>query len=185
MSGARTDMHVDLEARVRRIEDREAIRRLVSLYTLAMDDRDMDLAARIFARDAVLTYPGGSPLFRGRDAIVAFYRERLAPTGPSFHFTHDQIVEWDDGDPDRATGLVACHAETSGGGRQFISAIRYEDVYVREDGEWRFSRRTLTFLYQTPVEHYVSILARKDRLRLTEPARLAHWPVSRQTNELL
>lgn len=180
-----TGAPMDLEARVRRMEDREAIRHIVGLYTLAMDDRDLELAGRIFARDAVLTYPGGSPRYEGRDAIVGFYRERLAPAGPSFHFTHDQFVEWNDSDPDRATGLVSCHAETSGGGRQIISAIRYEDEYVREDGEWRFARRTLTFNYQTPVEQYVGILARKDRLRLANPAGSAHWPVSRLTGELL
>ncbi|MER2533872.1 MAG: nuclear transport factor 2 family protein [Rhizobiaceae bacterium] len=174
-----------LETRLRRLEDRDFIRRLAGLYALAMDDRDMNLVADIFTADAVLTWKGGSPRYEGREAIVAFYRERLAPTGPSFHVTHDQIVDWDGQDADKATGLVLGHAETFSGGRQFVSAIRYEDFYAREDGVWRFAQRTLTFLYQTPVDRYAGILGTRQRLLAGDAPRDAHWPISKETGTLL
>lgn len=174
-----------LEARIRRLEDREAIRRLVSSYALAMDDKDLDLVAHIFSRHAVLTYKAGTPRFEGRDAIVGFYGDRLPPTGPSFHVMHDQFVDWDPADEDRATGLVFCHAETFAGGRQFVSAIRYEDIYLREEGAWKIGQRVLTFLYQTPVDRYPGILATKQRLLAGEAPRLADWPLSKATGEPL
>lgn len=180
-----SEIAADLESRIRRMEDREAIRRLVGLYALAMDDKDFGLVERIFSRQAVLTYTGGMPRYEGRDAIVSFYRERLPPTGPSFHVTHDQFVEWDATDPDRATGLVFCHAETYAGGRQIASAIRYEDSYIREAGQWTFAQRILTFLYQTPVDRYPGILGTKNRLVLGPEPKPANWPVSKVTGELM
>ena len=147
-----------MERRIRRLEDREAIRVLVGRYALAMDNKDFDLAARLFASDARFGWKDGSFTFDGRDAIVDMYRTRLAGAGPSFHYTHDQFVEWDDKDDDRATGLVLGHAETSAGGVQSLVAIRYDDRYVRTDGVWLFRERLLGFLYNAPVAEYDGIL---------------------------
>lgn len=180
-----TEVAAGFETRLRRMEDHESLRRLAGLYALAMDDRDMGLVAEIFTEHAVLTWKGGTPRYEGREQIVAFYRERLAPTGPSFHVTHDQLIEWDERDADRATGVVCGHAETFAGGRQFVSAIRYEDSYLREGGVWRFAQRTLTFLYQTPVDRYPGILGSKQRLLAGDTPRNAHWPIAKQTGELL
>ena len=104
-----------LERRIRRIEDREAIRELVGRYGLAMDNKDFDLVAKIFAPDARFGWVDGTFDIVGRDAIVAMYSTRLATAGPSFHFTHDQFIDWDPVDDNRATGLVLAHAETAAG----------------------------------------------------------------------
>jgi uncharacterized protein (TIGR02246 family) len=165
-----------LERRIRRIEDREAIRVLAGRYALAMDNKDFDLVAELFAPDARFGWIDGAFAFDGREAIVAMYRDRLKDAGPSFHYTHDQIVEWNPADDDRATGLVLGHAETSSGPAQSLVAIRYHDRYVRRDGRWLFQERLLAFLYNTPVAQYDGILMTPDRIRLPTGSKRAHWP---------
>lgn len=167
----------DLVGRVGRIEDREAIRVLVGRYCLAMDNKDFDLVGKLFAESARFGWVDGSFITESCAAIVAMYRDRLAAAGPSFHYTHDQFVEWDATDRDKASGLVLCHAETSNGGKQYRVAIRYSDRYLRgRDGQWRFQERLLGFLYNAPVSEYDGILCRNDRIVLTSGNRAAHWP---------
>jgi uncharacterized protein (TIGR02246 family) len=169
-------MQADLERRIRRIEDREAIRVLVGQYALAMDNKDFDLVAAIFASDARFGWVDGAFDIRGRDAIVDMYRTRLAGAGPSFHYTHDQFMTWDDAGEDRATGLVLGHAETAAGPSQGLVAIRYHDRYVRQGGRWLFQERLLGFLYNVPVAQYDGILKTSDRIHLPSGAKPAHWP---------
>src|SRR5204862_5630644 len=89
---------LDLAGRVGRIEDREAIRVLVGRYCLAMDNKDFDLVAKLFAENARFGWVDGAFTTDGCAAIVAMYRDRLASAGPSFHYTHDQFVAWDETD---------------------------------------------------------------------------------------
>jgi len=166
----------ELERRIQRIEDRESIRVLVGRYALAMDNKDFVLAGDIFASGARFGWWDGSFTYEGRDAIVEMYRTRLASAGPSFHYTHDQFVTWDEADPDRATGLVLGHAETCVNASQSLVAIRYRDKYLREGGVWRFEERLLGFLYNVPASDYAGILAKKDRIQLATGAKPAHWP---------
>ena len=167
---------VALERRLRRIEDREAIRELIGRYGLAMDNKDFGLVAEIFAEDARFAWFDGAFDIVGRDAIVDMYRTRLAAAGPSFHFTHDQFIDWDPADEDRATGLVLAHAETSAGPTQGLVAVRYHDRYVRQGERWLFKERLLGFLYNVPVAEYDGILKKTDRIRLASGSKPAHWP---------
>ena len=43
--------------------------------------------------------------------LVAQFHGRFAVLGPSSHFTHDHVIEFDDQDDARAGGLVNAHAE--------------------------------------------------------------------------
>lgn len=169
-------MQADLERRIRRIEDREAIRVLVGQYAIAMDNKDFDLVAAIFAPDGRFGWVDGAFDIRGRDEIVTMYRTRLASAGPSFHYTHDQFVTWDEADEDRASGLVLGHAETAAGPSQGLVAIRYHDRYVRHAGRWLFQERLLGFLYNVPMAQYDGVLKTSDRIHLPSGSRPAHWP---------
>ena len=45
---------------------------------------------------------------RGKDALRAFYTDTLGGMGPTFHYPHAHIVDWDAADTDRASsGLCA------------------------------------------------------------------------------
>lgn len=166
----------ELAARLRRLEDREEIRTLVGRYSISVDDHDFDTLASLFAPDAVYCWHDRENVTEGGAAVAALLKSRIEPGGPSFHVNHDQLVDWDARNPDRASGLVLCHAETSSANGHNIAAIRYRDQYVRHQGRWLFQERSLGFLYNLPVKDYPGVLQQRDRIRLPGLTRAAHWP---------
>jgi len=114
----------------------------------------------------------------GYDAVVAMFRGRFAVLGPSNHFTHDRLVDFDAADPDRANGLVLSHAEMQRQGRPMLAAIRYQDVYRRVDGRWKFAERGLSFMYYVPTTEYLDAFGAglDRRMRAYESPRPADWP---------
>jgi len=173
----------DLAARIRRLEDREAIKELIARYGLVMDDRDMDGMPGLFTADVRILSRDGVMDARGRDAAIALFRGRFTVLGPSNHFTHDKIIRFGD-DPDEATGIVLSHAEMQRKGEPMLAAIRYTDRYRREDGAWRFAERLFDFFYYVPTAEYLDALGPglATRMRAYEeatgadiPERLASW----------
>ncbi len=141
-------MTEDLEARIRRLEDREEIRLLVADYGVAVDDRDMATLGDLFTGDAVFRHADGFAEMRGRDTILDFYQNRFRMFGPSYHYPHSHAIWFPDRpeSPDTATGRVTAHAELGAEGKTVMVALRYHDRYVRQ-GRWLFAERVLSFLY--------------------------------------
>ena len=169
-----------LEARVARLEARADISALVTRYARACDERDMDALLDCFAQDAVFTSPSGLMHAEGRAAIEAMFLQLFAVRGPGFHWTHDHLIEVRDVGEGRATGLIFSHAETSPGAVTSLAAMRYEDVYRRED-RWRFERRSIAFLYYVPAADYASVLTEPNRLVAGDRRLPADWPEPLET----
>lgn len=166
----------DISARLRRLEDREEIRSLVAHYSKYIDDHDFDGLATLWAPDARYSWKDSPDVAEGGETVAALLRSRIENNGPSYHVNHDHVIEFG-ADPDRATGLVCAHAETTGPNGQNVAAIRYHDRYVRHQGRWVFAARALAFLYFTPVNQYHEIMLAKQRMRLPNGAQLqGHWP---------
>lgn len=165
-----------LSVRVQKLEDHIAIKALIARYSLAVDDHDFKTLASLWAPDARYGF------FRdvhaeGDEKIAALLESNIRSGGVSFHTNHDHLIEWDEGDPDRASGILCCHAEVSVAGEHQVGAIRYRDKYVRHQGQWLFAERFLGFLYFTPAEGYAGLLLQRDRLRFPGGAAIpAHWP---------
>ena len=157
-----------LEARIRRLEDRFEINELIARYGLVMDNRDRAAMPALFTADVEVRSLDGGMSASGREAAVEMYRRRLNVLGPSNHMTHDRIVRFDEQDADCATGLLLSHAEMARKGVAMIAAIRYQDRYRREAGRWRFSARTLTFLYFVSAAEFITRCSR-DLSRATAP----------------
>jgi ketosteroid isomerase-like protein len=172
-----------LEQRIRQLEDRVAIEHLIARYCLAMDNRDLAAIERLFTDDTHVWSADGVMNCRGRAAAVEMFRGRFMVLGPSNHFTHDRIIEFDGTDPDRATGLVLSHAEMQRKGQPMIAAIRYQDVYRRFAGDWRFAERGLSFMYYVPTAEYLDALGPglDRRMRAYDRAVAADWPESLPT----
>ncbi len=106
-----------LQERIRRLEDRVAIGELVARYCLVMDNRDVDAIENLFTADVRVWSADGVMDARGRQAVLELFKGRFAVLGPSNHFTHDRIVEFDPRDHDLATGIAAptprCSARAS------------------------------------------------------------------------
>lgn len=169
-------MRLSVEQRLRRIEDREALRTLVTRYGIAIDGRDTDLLASLFTRDAILDSVDGTMDAVGREAIVDFYRERFAVLGPTFHFTHDHLVTLDPQNLDHAEGVITAHSESVRDGVPLLAALRYLDRYRRVAGEWQFAHRRLSFFYFLPVCDYLTSMGEVLRKRVGAIPRAADWP---------
>ena len=154
-----------LAARLDRLESKDAIRDIATAYAIACDEHDMPRLMNLFTVDACFDAPNGSMVAKGKEAIQTLFEETFKIRGPAYHWTHDITIEIDPADPDRGTGLVLSHAETTPNGVVSIAAMRYQDDYRREsDGQWRFAKRVISFLYYVPASDYSKGLNHPDRV---------------------
>lgn len=154
----------ELRKRVERLESRSEIMELISAYAVACDEHDMPRLESLFTEDACFDTPSGLMVANGRKAIVDMFYKVLGIRGPGYHWTHDHFIRADKTNPDRATGLVLSHAETTPNNRPSLAAMRYDDIYRRQSGKWLFEKRTLNFLYYVPVSEYPNALTSSLRL---------------------
>lgn len=152
-----------IEMRIDRLESRAAISELCSAYCMACDDRDMARLRSLFTEDVAFDTENGTMRAHGLEEAMTMFDKMLSIRGPSYHWTHDSFISFDTTDPDRATGQLSAHAETTPNGIPSIAALRYEDIYRRTDGRWRIARRALSFLYYIPIAEYLDRLVRRDR----------------------
>lgn len=173
----------DWERRIRRLEDRAEIGELIARYGLVMDNRDLDDMRRLFTADVVIRSLDGVMNVQGIDAAVELFRGRFKVLGPSNHFSHDRIIEFDDDDPNRAKGIVLSHAEMNRKGIPMLAAIRYLDVYLQDTQGWRFAERVLSFMYYVATSEYLDALGAglAARNRAYDVPRAADWPETLDT----
>ena len=154
-------MDSELAQRIRALEVRDEIARLVARYGPAVDDHDYEALADLYTSDAVFDTVGGRIV--GRDGVIDYYRFRAAEFGATYHFPHS-IELYLDG-PTDAHGVVCAHAELSIDGETHVVALRYEDTYRHEDGACRFHVRHVKLLYVLSVDDLGAGLAQRDRVR--------------------
>jgi uncharacterized protein (TIGR02246 family) len=142
---------------VRKLEDRAALAELVHAYNLAMDDRDWEALAELFAPDARLGPHSGA------DAVVGVLREMREEHGRTRHVAHGQVLEFTG--PDEASGTVAASSQIDMRGTTHAVAVRYLDRYARVDGRWRFVRRKALFSYVIPVGDLAEAMTSPDPVR--------------------
>jgi uncharacterized protein (TIGR02246 family) len=134
-----------VEARLQRLEDLEEIRKLFQAYQRALDAKDFRAYAALFARDG--RFVAGDMLATGPDEIFALVdgmpgsgllTER---TGDDFHLVSNVDIEVD-GDRASATSTWSYIVRGPGDAPVLEKLGHYEDELVREDGAWRFARRS-------------------------------------------
>jgi uncharacterized protein (TIGR02246 family) len=136
---------VSLSQRLQRLEDRFAISDLVAAYCSAIDERDLERFLSLFTDDAVLRHRDGIMRLEGKAAVHAYYQQRFAGYGYTFHYPHATTVTFSS--DDAAEGVVTGHAEMGVEGELVLAAIRYTDRYRRASDGWRFAERELAFGY--------------------------------------
>lgn len=171
-----------LEVRIDQLESRAQLRELQTKYCIACDVRDMPALSALFTDDVHIESRDGAMQARGRAAVMAMFDRLFMIRGPAYHWTHDVLLEFDATDRDRATGVVLAHAETTPNGKASIAGLRYEDVYRREAGTWRFAKRYLQFLYYMPMADFVARFPTEQRVGIhggwaaaDYPERLQSW----------
>jgi len=169
-------MGATLEERVQRLEDREAIKELVIMYGVIMDERDFEGIDRLFTANATLRSADGVFAAEGLDKIRVTYQSRFDVLGATNHFTHGHVTRFDAKDPSHAFGFVIAHAEVNRGGTAMLVALRYKDEYVRTEKGWQILDRIMSYMYYTPVKEYAEAFISENRVRAYGEATPADWP---------
>jgi uncharacterized protein (TIGR02246 family) len=130
-----------LAARVQRLEDMEEIRTVLLDYGRFLDSRDFAAYSRLFAKDG--EWVGGFGAVQGPAAIQTFMEKNI--TGPNrgntFHILSNFEIEVH-GDTAKAWSRWTFVTPGADKKPAISQAGRYDDVFVRENGHWRFKRRT-------------------------------------------
>lgn len=133
-------MEKDLEARIRRLEDREEIIALSHRYARAQDRLDHAAQRSVFHDDAWMDYGYFSG---GPDEFVAFAQGALRKMGVTQHLLGQ--IDIDIVSDNEAFGevyTIAYHRiESPDGDRDLFMSGRYIDRYERRDGKWGIAFR--------------------------------------------
>jgi ketosteroid isomerase-like protein len=137
-----------LAARLKALEDKEAIAGVLIAYGRALDSRDFKTYASLFSRDG--SWSGGlGKVTGGPQAIYDFMTSRIGGGGGNaaarpigFGSTYHIMSSFDihvTGDTATASSRWAFVSAARGPGIQV--AGRYEDTLVRENGVWKIGSR--------------------------------------------
>jgi hypothetical protein len=148
---------------VRELADKAALVNLSVLYSMAVDDHDLDTVVACFAPDGSFTRLGTT--VQGHADLRAFYASMMDRYVTTLHTpeSHVAVVDVDAG---TARGVVNGHGELALGDKLLLAAYRYDDEYVRLDDRWVFAARTIRFMYNVPADEMPTSFADARRLRV-------------------
>ena len=137
----------DLEARLRRLEDRAALDDLNVRYFLAADGDDMRGLGACFDEHATFATSGRQDA-AGRPAIETFITDARRQMGLTVHTPTHALFSF--AAADEATGIVGAFLQLVLGGQCLLGAVRYQDRYVRSDDAWLIAARDMRVIYIAP-----------------------------------
>lgn len=126
-----------LEQRITRLEDIEAIKQLKARYCEICDDlHNPDRIASVFAEDAIWESEAFGKAV-GHDEIRALFQKFRDMFTFSQHNIMNPIIEVNG---DRATAMwyILGPWTLAEGDKETWMALRYDDDYVKIDGEWKY-----------------------------------------------
>ena len=135
-----------LEAALRALADREAIRGLTDRYAHCVWTKDAAAIAALFVEDGVMDTGDGRPL-KGRETITKVY-QRVFARNEFQPFVHNHLITLAG---DSASGTCYLDLRGTVDGKRMIGAGHYDDRYVRVDGEWKFLSRRLAMRFLVPL----------------------------------
>ena len=128
----------ELKARIRRLEDIEAIKQIKANYFNALDQQDWDKLDRCFCAGSIWESARRNVKIEGAEAIVRFLRE--IEEGEQIingHYGHNFQVELLDETRATATCELCHYREDKALREQKISGAFYVDDYMKIDGLWK------------------------------------------------
>ena len=141
------------QARLDRIESRQAIEDLASNYCHGFDKRDEDRFLSIWWSDCVWNIgpPFGS--FEGHAGILTALHDVLWPAwGMSQHITSNHVVTFSDDDHAVACCDVDCTGVLSESPAATFVGATYTDHVERRDGVWKIAQRDVEIHYFNSFE---------------------------------
>jgi hypothetical protein len=137
-----------LAQRVAELEDREAIRSLVNGMNWTADESRLDDLFDCFTDDVVFDV-GAFGTYRGKPALRGFYEQTINSFPLRIHYVMNQVI-----------GLRSVKAKSRGYwkaeldllGRAVTSSGHYFDELVKQRGQWKLAKRTVTITYMCPLD---------------------------------
>ena len=134
----------DLEARVRRLEDRVLISDRVISYAVAVDQRDWVLFADCFTDPVHADYSenGLAAADFARDDLVDIVRSAVSGYTATQHLSANHLIDFDPDDPDRATCHSSMYAQHHLADGEELLILRgwYANHLVRVANGWKIDR---------------------------------------------
>jgi ketosteroid isomerase-like protein len=139
----------DIEHRLACLETAEQTRAVVCDYADAVDRRDADALASVFATDAALSTT--EQAYHGSAEIGGFFRSRFAASPEQHrHFlTNIRVI---DAAPDGAECSSYFLYVTAKAGKSMIGWGRYHDSIRRVDGQWRIAAKRIVMDFRGPLD---------------------------------
>ena len=133
------------------LADRAAIYDLFTRYCCALDNGEVETVVACFTADAALRSPVID--LKGHDEIRAFAGRFAAQRAAGTQFRHlvTNIAAEIDGLRATATAYLLVLISQNGG-HHTLPPGRYECELVKQEGEWRFSRRTVFHDHEYTLE---------------------------------
>ena len=139
------------------ISDRIALKELVDTFSNLADEKRIDEQVLLFTENAsVQSLENGkaNPSIVGRAALNKAFSGYLAQFHTVYHLNGQQTVSFQS--PTHATGISYCDVtliknENSKNIAQ-RRGVRYEDVYVKQDGRWLIESRKSNFMFSQTSE---------------------------------
>jgi hypothetical protein len=130
------------EARLQRFADKEEIEAVLLEYGRSLDARDFASYSALFASDG--EWVGGFGSVKGPANIKAFMEKNMGTGGnttKNYHLLSNFVIKVT-GDTATAWSRWAFVQPQPTGGATIAQAGRYDDTFVRENGVWKFKKRT-------------------------------------------
>ena len=142
---------VELERRLRRVEDILAIQNLKARYAAFCDDNyNADEIAALFTEDAVWESPTLGR-YEGREAIRKFFQGASGIFSFAIHYSLNGKIEVD-GDRGNAQWFLFMPCTLSADNQAMWRAGIDREEYVRVGDEWKFKWKGSTPLFNTPFD---------------------------------
>jgi len=147
----------DIERRIQVLEDIEAIKRLKALYchlvdaAVAGDSFKWDELLNHFVQDSWVDFEILGR-YEGIENVGKLFKDVVASLlSYSAHMVSNPII---DVDGDSARGKWYVHVPLTGKAQNMAGWLqgRYDEEYVKIDGEWKWKSMTTTFDFITPYD---------------------------------
>ena len=131
--------------------EKQALKELVDTFSNLADEKKVAEQMPLFTENAVVnTYIGGKLVFAmtGRAEIEHVFSTFLAPFHTVYHLNGQFTVT--DLQADSAAAITYCQVhlveEKDGKNLMQSHSVRYQDRYVKQDGQWLIAHRVANFM---------------------------------------
>jgi hypothetical protein len=132
-----------VEQRLQKLEDTEAIRSLMIAYGRLLDLRDFKAYGQLFAKNG--SWKGGMGGATSPEAIAKMVQDGFSKMSPDLYTDSNHVMtSLDikvDGDTAQAWSRWLWIVKGTDGKPRVERGGRYEDILIRENGQWKFKQR--------------------------------------------